>query len=77
MNQNERIELYKQVFLNDPLGQKVLEDLCGRYYDRNPYKAGGLEAERSTLINLGERGVVQYILTLTSQIIQPLGESNE
>jgi hypothetical protein len=52
---------YARVFEGDPNGQLVLADLCKRFY-RDPYVKGGAEAERETLVRLGNRQIVEFIL---------------
>ncbi|MFT3806100.1 hypothetical protein [Arenimonas sp.] len=54
-------EAYARVFENIPEGQQILEELVARF-GRNPYKPGGLDAQRATDFNAGGLEVVQFIL---------------
>lgn len=52
---------YARVFEGTPEGQKVLEEMVSRFC-REPYVKGGLDAERETLVRIGERRPVNFIL---------------
>jgi hypothetical protein len=47
-------------------GARILEDLVERF-GGNPYKAGGLEAQRQTDFNAGKLEVVNFILRRINQ----------
>ena len=49
-------------------GQNVLADLMARHYDRDIYVRGGVDAERETLMRLGERRLMTRILRIIAQI---------
>lgn len=53
-------ETYQQIFGEDLRGQAIREDLHARF-GRNPYKPGGLEAQRQTDFNAGAMSVIDYI----------------
>lgn len=59
-------EDYARVLEGDPIGARILEDLVARY-GRNPYVAGGLEAQRQTDFNAGQLEVVNYLLRKINQ----------
>lgn len=69
MNQSERAQIYKNIFLNNPDGQLILEDLSGRFMDRDVFVRGEGGA-RETDFNLGARHAVRYILRQINQIIE-------
>jgi hypothetical protein len=52
---------YARVFEGTPEGQAVLEELVSRFC-REPYVKGGRGAERETLVRIGERRPINYIL---------------
>jgi hypothetical protein len=54
------------VFEGDPVGARILEDLVERY-GGNPYKPGGLEAQRQTDFNAGKLEVVNFLLRKINQ----------
>jgi hypothetical protein len=59
-------EDYARVFEGDPVGARILEDLVERY-GGNPYKPGGLEAQRQTDFNAGKLEVVNFLLRKINQ----------
>ncbi len=54
-------EAYARVFENHAEGALILDELIGRY-GGNPYRPGGLEAQRQTDFNAGKLEVVNFIL---------------
>jgi len=52
---------YARLFEGTPDGQLVLQQLCKMYY-KTPYVKGGQDAERETLVRLGNRQVIDFIL---------------
>jgi len=70
VDSKQRKELYQSLFLHSPMGDKVLEDLTGIFYDKNIFVRGGVEASRQTDFNLGSREVVAFILRQLNQIIE-------
>lgn len=57
---------YQRVFEGDPVGARILEDLVERF-GGNPYKAGGLDAQRQTDFNAGKLEVVNFLLRKINQ----------
>jgi len=53
-------ETYQQIFGEDLRGQAIREDLHARFA-RNPYKPGGIEAQRQTDFNAGAMSVIDFI----------------
>ena len=66
MTHDERVELFKRVFVQNPDGEKVLEALAARFYDREVFNA---ENQSVTSYNCGARSVVGYIIGLCGQTI--------
>jgi acetylornithine deacetylase/succinyl-diaminopimelate desuccinylase-like protein len=54
--------IYARVFENHHEGVKILEDLIRRY-GRNPWVKGGIEAQRETDKRLGNKEVLDYIVS--------------
>lgn len=54
-------ETYARVFENHAEGAQILEELVSRF-GGNPYKRGGLEAQRETDFRAGQLSVVTFIL---------------
>lgn len=52
---------YVAVFARDPTGRAVLEDLQGRFYDREIYVKGGPEGARETERRAAHREVIAFI----------------
>lgn len=73
MDKFERAQLYKRIFLNDPDGQKILEDLVAKFYDVEIFVKGGQDGDRETARRAGSRKTVGYILSQLGHI----GEENE
>ena len=61
-------EDYKHTFEGFRPGQKVLEDLVGRFHDRPIYMAGGIEGQRETEKRAAQKEVVGFILRKLVQI---------
>jgi hypothetical protein len=59
---------YQATFVGFKPGQKVLEDLLGRFHDRPVYVPGGLEGQRETEKRAAQKEVVGYILRKLGQI---------
>lgn len=59
-------EVYARVFENIPEGVQILEELVQRY-GGNPYKPGGLDAQRQTDFNAGKLEVVNFLLRRINQ----------
>lgn len=59
-------EVYARVFENFPDGKLVLEDLV-RKFGRSIYVKGGLEGDRATCKNAGNREVLDFILGKINQ----------
>lgn len=66
MTHTERVALFKAVFVNNPEGAKVLEDLAGRFYDSEVFNK---ENQSQTAFNCGARSVVGYVICLCGQSI--------
>lgn len=66
MSNEQRVELFKQVFVHNPEGQKVLEHLAARFYDTEVFNK---ENQSQTAYNCGARSVVGYIINLCGQTI--------
>jgi len=52
---------YARLFEGTPDGPAILEDLIRRF-GGSPYVRGGLDAERETLVRIGQRRPVDFIL---------------
>lgn len=61
-------EVYSRVFVDNPEGALILEDLTARFHDRQVYVQGGIEAERETAKRAAENGVIGFILRRVAQI---------
>lgn len=57
---------YSRIFEGNQDGQQILDELC-RVFAKNCYVKGGRAAERETLVNLGERNVVEFIIKKINQ----------
>jgi hypothetical protein len=55
-------DMYARVFEDHHEGRLIFEDLIKRF-GRQPYVPGDLAAERQTLVNLGRRAVVDFIVS--------------
>ena len=66
--QKELASLYHRVFVGSKEGEKVLEDLVARFYDRPVYVPGGEEAQRETEKRAAENNVIGFILKLVGQV---------
>lgn len=54
--------MYARVFEEHHEGRLILEDLIKRF-GRHPYVKGGRAAERQTLVNIGSRSVVDFLVS--------------
>lgn len=54
--------MYARVFEDHHEGRLIFEDLVKRF-GRQPYVPGGHDAERQTLVNLGKRMPVDFIVS--------------
>jgi len=61
-------EMYSRVFVQNPEGQQVLEDLVGRFHDRSVWVPGGAEAQRETEKRAAQKEVIGFILRRIGQI---------
>lgn len=59
-------EVYARVFDSLPEGKLVLEELVNRFAG-NPYRPGGLEAQRATDYAAGQLSVPTFILNRINQ----------
>jgi len=59
----ELAQSYKVAFDNTKAGREVLDDLAKRF-GGNPYKRGGLEAQRETDFRAGQLSVLNRILRM-------------
>ena len=66
MTHQERVELFKRVFVQNPDGEKVLELLAARFYDTEVFSK---DNQNQTAYNCGARSVVGYMITLCGQSI--------
>jgi hypothetical protein len=55
-------DMYARVFEDHHEGRLIFEDMVKRF-GRHPYVPGGRAAERQTLINLGTRKVVDFVVS--------------
>lgn len=62
-------EDYRQTFVQFKAGQKVLEDLCARFHDREIHVPGGIEGQRETEKRAAQKNVVAFILRKAGQQI--------
>ncbi|EPF73794.1 Bbp19 family protein [Acinetobacter rudis] len=63
-------ETYRNVFDLDVNGQRILEDLVGRFC-KSSYVRGGHDAERESCFRAGQASVVNLILTKINQANDP------
>jgi len=61
-------ETYERVFVGNPDGALILEDLCARFHDRKVWVSGGPEAARETERRAAEQGVIRFILGRIGQL---------
>lgn len=66
MDQRVEPAAYARVFEGHNEGAAILEDLTRRFGGRL-YVPGGLEGERQTLVNLGARKVLDFIVGMINQ----------
>lgn len=62
-------EDYRQTFVGFKPGQKVLEDLCAKFHDREIHVAGGIEGQRETEKRAAQKNVLSFILRKAGQQI--------
>lgn len=61
-------EMYARVFQGHAEGVIILEDLVYRFFDREVFVAGAQDGERATMIRIGERRAVGFILKQIGQV---------
>lgn len=61
-------EMYARVFEGHAEGRVILEDLVGRFFDRDVFVPGEKGGERATLVRIGERRAVHFILKQIGQV---------
>lgn len=59
-------DAYKRIFEGNQDGIAILDELC-RVFAKDCYVKGGRAAERQTLVNCGERNVVEFIVKKINQ----------
>lgn len=59
-------DAYKRIFEGNQDGIAILDELC-RIYAKDCYVKGGRAAERQTLVNCGERNVIEFIVKKINQ----------
>lgn len=69
-------ETYRQIFGDDLRGQSILEDLHARF-GMNPYRPGGLEAQRDTDYRAGGMAVIDYIERRMRQATEPRQDEDQ
>lgn len=62
-------EDYAATFVHFKPGQKVLEDLCAKFHDREIHVAGGIEGQRETEKRAAQKNVLSFILRKAGQQI--------
>ena len=58
--------LYSRIFEGNQDGVAILDELC-RIFAKDCYVKGGRAAERQTLVNCGERNVIEFIVKKINQ----------
>ena len=66
MTPEARQELYKQVFMHNPDGVRVLEDLSALFYDCEVF-VSGQDGVTETAYKAGRRACIGYIIRMISQ----------
>ena len=66
MTPEHRQDLYRRVFLHNPDGAKVLEDLSSLFYDVDVF-VKGQDGVTETAYKAGRRSAVGFIMAMTSQ----------
>lgn len=74
MTHQERVELFKRVFIHNPDGEKILELLAAKYYDQEVFNR---DNQSQTAFNCGARSVVGYIISLCGQTINQEADRDE
>lgn len=59
-------DAYKRIFEGNQDGIAILDELC-RIFAKDCYVKGGRAAERQTLVNCGERNVIEFIVKKINQ----------
>ena len=59
---------YERVFVTNPDGALVLQDLLARFHDRKMWAPGGEEGRRETERRAAEAGVLRFILGRLGQL---------
>lgn len=59
-------DVYKRIFEGNQDGIAILDELC-RVFAKDCYVKGGRAAERQTLVNCGERNVIEFIVKKINQ----------
>lgn len=71
-------EMYSRVFVQNPEGALVLEDLLSRFHDRRIWASGGVEGGRETERRAAQMEVLRFILGRVGQLPEsPEDEDNE
>ena len=65
----ERAALYRRVFVHNPDGQRVLEDLSSLFYDVEVF-VKGTDGVTETAYNAGRRKAIAFILATISQPLE-------
>ncbi|WP_296279534.1 hypothetical protein [uncultured Acinetobacter sp.] len=71
-----RAETYRNVFDLDINGQRILEDLTGRFC-KSTYVRGGQDAERESCYRAGQSNVVNFIVSQINQANDPNYKESE
>lgn len=70
-------EIYHRVFVGHKEGAAVLEDLCGRFHDRQIHVPGGIEGQRETEKRAAQKEVIGFILRRIGSINSKEENENE
>lgn len=69
MTHEERIDLYRRVFIHNPDGARVLEDLSALFYDCEVF-VSGQDGVTETAYKAGRRSCVGHIIRTISQPLE-------
>jgi hypothetical protein len=69
--------MYHRVFVENPEGALVLEDLLSRYHDRRIWAPGGVEGGRETERRAAQMEVLRFILGRVGQLPESREEDPE
>lgn len=61
-------EMYSRIFVDNPEGALILQDLTARFHDRPIFVPGGVEAQRETEKRAAQQGVIGFILRRIGQV---------